>query len=170
MARQTSSQNTDGQFTGKHMLAAMVAFFGVIIAVNATMAWQAGRTWTGLVVKNSYVASQQFNKELANAREIAKRGWKSSVEYRNGRIVLKLATRDGSALDLTNLHVNIGRPAFEQEDQTLKFVRIDAGHYEIKRKLAPGNWALRIEGGTGKRSYRRDARIAVSASQSDDHG
>ncbi|RWK14298.1 FixH family protein, partial [Mesorhizobium sp.] len=48
-------------FTGRHMLAIILAFFGVVIAVNLTMATLANTSWTGLVVENTYVASQQFN-------------------------------------------------------------------------------------------------------------
>ena len=51
------------EFTGRHMLAIMLAFFGTIIAVNLVMAIFASRSWTGLVVKNSYVASQEFNEK-----------------------------------------------------------------------------------------------------------
>ena len=45
----------------------MLAFFGVIIAVNVVMATLASTSWTGLVVENSYVASQEFNRK-ADAR------------------------------------------------------------------------------------------------------
>ena len=50
-----TSHNAEKQFrfTGYHMLAIMVAFFGVVIAVNLTMATFASRSWTGLVVENS---------------------------------------------------------------------------------------------------------------------
>ena len=46
------------EFTGWHMAITMIAFFGVIISVNLTMAILASSTWTGLIVKNGYVASQ----------------------------------------------------------------------------------------------------------------
>ena len=48
-------------FTGRHMLAAMLGFFGVVIAVNVVMATLAAKTFSGTVVDNSYVASQQRN-------------------------------------------------------------------------------------------------------------
>ena len=63
-----------GEFTGRHMLAAMLAFFGVIIAVNITMAVFAQTSWTGFVVRNSYVASQEFNGKVAAARAQAALG------------------------------------------------------------------------------------------------
>jgi nitrogen fixation protein FixH len=56
------------------MLFSMVAFFGVIITVNMIMARFAVTTWSGLVVPNTYVASQQFNAKAAQSRAIAAQG------------------------------------------------------------------------------------------------
>jgi nitrogen fixation protein FixH len=50
------------------MAAIMVAFFAVVIAVNVYMARLASSTFTGVVVENSYVASQHFNRWLDEAR------------------------------------------------------------------------------------------------------
>ena len=63
------------QFTGWHMAGVLCLFFGTIIAVNMVLAVNASTTWTGLVVKNSYVASQHYNETLAAAARQAKRGW-----------------------------------------------------------------------------------------------
>ena len=54
-------------FTGRHMFATLVVFFGIVIAVNFTMASYATTTFGGLVVENSYVASQKFNRWLDEA-------------------------------------------------------------------------------------------------------
>ena len=63
---------TTGPFTGRHITIIMVAFFAVVIAVNLLMARYATSTFGGVVVENSYVASQNFNKwldeELVKAR------------------------------------------------------------------------------------------------------
>ena len=56
------------RFTGWHMTAIMFAFFGVVVSVNMLMATLATRTFGGTVVENSYVASQSFNRWLAEAR------------------------------------------------------------------------------------------------------
>ena len=64
--RQT--HNGEWTFTGRHMLLVMVAFFGVTITVNLVLAFFATSSWTGLIVKNSYVASQEYNEKLAEAR------------------------------------------------------------------------------------------------------
>ncbi|HET9398451.1 MAG TPA: FixH family protein [Sphingomicrobium sp.] len=65
----------NGSFSGRHMTAILVAFFGVVIAVNFTMALFATRTFGGVVVENSYVASQKYNGWLDAARRQEQLGW-----------------------------------------------------------------------------------------------
>ncbi len=74
---------TQKPLTGWHVLAMLVAFFGVIIGVNLTMAYFANSTWSGLVVANGYVASQSFDKDLARAR--AQRRWAGPSASSTGR-------------------------------------------------------------------------------------
>jgi len=45
------------EINGGHVLVILVAFFGVIIAVNLTLAALAVRSWTGLVVENGQPTS-----------------------------------------------------------------------------------------------------------------
>jgi len=56
------------RFTGWHMTGILLGFFGIIVAVNFTMATLATRTFGGVVVQNSYVASQRYNEWLKAAR------------------------------------------------------------------------------------------------------
>lgn len=71
--------STKGQFTGRHITMILVAFFGIVIAVNVIMARFAISTFGGLVVENSYVASQDFNKWLAEADREKALGWKATL-------------------------------------------------------------------------------------------
>ncbi|MFN7052645.1 MAG: FixH family protein, partial [Gemmobacter sp.] len=52
-----------GQITGRQVFAFTAGAFGIIIAVNVLMAYKAVSTFPGLEVKNSYVASQNFDTE-----------------------------------------------------------------------------------------------------------
>ena len=63
------------EFTGRHMAAILVAGFGVVIAVNLMMARFAVSTFGGVVVENSYVASQEFNTWLERAAQSRAIGW-----------------------------------------------------------------------------------------------
>jgi nitrogen fixation protein FixH len=64
------------------MLFSMVAFFGVIITVNMIMARFAVTTWSGLVVPNTYVASQQFNTQAELNRGRSRPGISMSLSTR----------------------------------------------------------------------------------------
>jgi nitrogen fixation protein FixH len=149
------------EFTGWHMLIVMVAFFGVIVAVNVTMAVLAGRTWTGLVVKNSYVASQHFNEGLAAARRQAARGWSSSLGYADGQLAFSLVDRDGKPVVIDGLKVWLGRPAFEQQDRRADLVYVGEGRYRAKVDLGAGPWEVAVTGGAGEQSYRSVSRLTV---------
>ncbi|MCY3984505.1 MAG: FixH family protein [Roseovarius sp.] len=150
-----------GEFTGKHMLIFMCLFFGVIIAVNITMATLASGTWTGLVVKNSYVASQQYNAELMKARDMRKAGIHSEIKYDNSTLTLTFKNREGNIPTAINLAAEIGRPAFESEDRMLPFVSCAEDCHELKVDLEAGSWLVKITGQLDGKFYRRDARLHV---------
>mgnify|MGYP001818010228 CR=1 FL=1 len=160
----SDSKNGEWEFTGWHMLFIMLAFFGVIIAVNVTMAVLAGHSWTGLVVKNSYVASQHFNEDLVEARRQAARGWTSKLVYGEQHFACALKDRNGEPVVLDDLKVSVGRPASEGQDRTVALRHVGEGRYRGDVALEPGIWMVRITGGAGENAYRRDSRIKVPAS------
>ena len=63
------------RITGWHAAAGLVAFFGLVIAVTLTMAVYATTTFGGVVVDNSYVASQKYNGWLKAAERQRALGW-----------------------------------------------------------------------------------------------
>jgi len=148
-------------FTGRHMLFAMLAFFGVIIVVNLTLAVFANKSWTGLVVKNSYVASQVFNRELEQARIQAARGWTGSITYRDGSIVLSLVDKAGQPVLLDTSIVQIGRPAFEQVDHQVAMLHQGNGIYHANDMLKPGIWQISVRGTSSRGDYRLDTRLII---------
>ncbi len=151
------------QFTGRHMLLLMLAFFGVIIIVNLTMATVASRSWTGLVVKNSYVASQAFNRELEQAKLQAARGWTGAISYRDGAVVLSLTDKAGQPVILDSSVVEIGRPAYEQADHRVAMVHQGNGIYHAKGSLQPGIWQISVRGTSSQGDYRLDSRLIIKA-------
>ena len=136
-------------FTGRHMLAAMVAFFGVIVAVNLAMATFAMKSWTGVVVQNSYVASQEFNDRAEAGRAQAALGWQSELAYSNGELRYRLVHDNGSAVALTNLQVTLGRPAYEADDATIVLAPTDGGGFGSNIKLGDGQWIVRVSAEAG---------------------
>jgi len=152
------------RFTGKHMLALMLTFFGIIVVVNFYMATMASKSWTGLVVKNSYVASQQYNGELERASEQKARGWHSDVGYGAGQLVLTLRDKDNKIIPFESVQAEVGRPAYEQQDRVIQFLPLSTGRNKIMLQLEKGLWSVRITGLADGQTYRRDIRMYVDGS------
>jgi nitrogen fixation protein FixH len=133
-----------GRFTGTHMLIALLSFFGVVIAVNVGMAVISSVSWTGLVVDNSYVASQEFEaKRLAHEAQV-KAGWLATFVYGPGVARLVIVDGAGKTVDLGNVTLKINRPVGGHDDQTVTFTRDTLGGYSADVALAPGVWQAKI--------------------------
>jgi|GEM_PF-324437 len=137
-------------FTGKHMLFVMLSFFGVIIIVNLTMATLATKSWTGLVVKNGYIASQRFNKNQEAHEKLIAAGWQSALEYNNGLFSLTL-TKNSKVLANCVVTALLNRPVHENDNQRLQFKyshterQQAGGHYIVRNQLKPGRWNLEVQ-------------------------
>jgi nitrogen fixation protein FixH len=152
----------EGEFTGRHMLYIMIAFFGVIIAVNLVLVWVAARSWTGLVVENSYVASQNFNEELAAAREQEKLGWKSGLTATIDAAHVRITGGEDRPVTGLSVELKLSRPASLADDQSLSLSETTPGEYSAQAKLGPGVWNAELIalGPSGER-FRMMHRIFV---------
>jgi nitrogen fixation protein FixH len=126
--------------TGRKVLAIAVAAFGVIITVNLVLAWQAVKTFPGLEVKNSYVASQTFDAD--RAAQVAL-GWTLDAGYSDGALVLAFRGADGAPVDIGRLEVLVGRTTEARDDVTPEF-RQNASTFTAPLDLAPGKWLVRV--------------------------
>ena len=133
-----------GEFTGRHMAIIMVAFFGVIIAVNLTMATLASRSWTGLVVKNSYVESQKFNAKLSNSRAQTALNWKGVFSQTKGGVQFELRLASGKAVVADKVVAILRRPATEVLDERIVLQPLDKGIFAGDIKLDSGAWTAEI--------------------------
>ncbi|WP_413629785.1 FixH family protein [Novosphingobium sp. JCM 18896] len=124
------------------MVAILVGFFAVVIAVNVTMARLAGATFGGVVVDNSYVASQHFNRWLDEAATERALGWKADFgRAADGRVTLTLAGPDAAA----TVEAVARHPLGHARDVVLHFVPAGAGRFVSAEKLPAGRWRLRLE-------------------------
>lgn len=133
-----------GEFTGRHMLLTIVGFFGVVIAVNVTMAVVSSVSWTGLVVQNSYVASQEFEtKRLAHIAQ-QEAGWRASLGYAGGTALLSVVDAAGAPVDLDEPVLQMNRPVGGHDDQRVALSRRPDGVYAGPVALGPGVWEARV--------------------------
>lgn len=149
------------QFKGYHLAIIMLCFFGVIMTVNFSMAYIATSHWTGLVVKNSYVASQLFNDELKAAKRQKELGWSSHFTYRLGNLTVGMKNAKGAPLHATSVKAKIGRPAFEALDHQVEFSSFSKGLFQVENHLEPGLWHVVLSADIDGAPYRRDIRLYV---------
>ena len=131
-------------FTGRHMLLTTVAFFGVVISVNVTMAYLAVSSWSGLVVENTYVASQEFNGKAAAMKAMAASGIVGSLSLKDNGIHYDIRNRDGSPADVDTVTANFKRPVGDHEDFQVTFHQLSTGRFEASHPLAPGDWIVEV--------------------------
>ena len=154
-----------GEFTGKHMLAIMLAFFGVIIAVNLTMATFARTSWSGLVVQNSYVAGQHFNRLAEEGREQAALGWAPAFAVEGGVLRFALADAEGKTVRLESGIASLRRPVGDADDAEVALVAAGDG-LEAALGVADGAWIVEIHAVAGaeaglERPWRETRRIQL---------
>jgi nitrogen fixation protein FixH len=141
----TAHTPSAGQFTGKHMLFVILGFFGVVIGVNVTMAVISSVSWTGLVVDNSYVASQEFEqKRLAHEAQV-KAGWVATFTYYLPGIArLIIVDGAGQGVDLGDVTLKINRPVGGHDDKLVTLGRDPRGGYTADIQLEPGVWQAKL--------------------------
>lgn len=128
------------KFTGKHALAVFVAAFGVIITVNLVLAYNAVKTFPGLEVKNSYVASQEFNERLKEHQAL---GWDIRAETKGGLLILHITDQTGAPVQVAELQAVVGRATHIKDDFSPEFT-FDGIAYAAPATLGRGNWNIRL--------------------------
>ncbi|WP_422370730.1 FixH family protein [Hoeflea sp.] len=155
------------EFTGRHMLLTMVAFFGVIITVNLMMARFAVTTWSGLVVPNTYVASQEFNTQAAQSRAIAALGYDVAFEPDAEGLIIVLTDARGEPAYASSLTASLRRPVGTDDDRELVFAADGAGRYRADGALAEGEWIAHVTAMRGDETiYKKGRRFHIGGNGS----
>ena len=129
------------EFTGRHAAIVFVGAFAVIIGVNFFLAYNAVRTFPGLEVGNSYVASQQFD-ERRTAQEAL--GWVVRAHATGGLVVLSITDATGAPVRVTELNATLGRATHVKDDFKPDF-QFDGTAYVAPVELESGNWNIRLD-------------------------
>jgi nitrogen fixation protein FixH len=144
--------------TGRKVLLIALAAFGVVIAANMALLFSATGSFSGLVVKNSYIASQGWDRKATAQQAL---GWTALAEYRNGALLVTMTGQDGSPVTGLNVVAIAGRPASDRDDVRLELVEKAQG-YTASLTLAPGGWQVVITGAdSGGNSFEAIARLHV---------
>lgn len=126
------------ELKGRHVTTMFVTGFSIIITVNLALATNAVRTFPGLEVANSYIASQSFDARRAAQEAL---GWRIEAGYSDGILNVAILDREGAPAPIEEISAHIGRPTEARDD-----IHLDLTRGAVPLDLAPGLWRLDLEG------------------------
>ena len=147
-----------GRFTGRHMAAILITFFAIVAGVNFLMARLALSTFGGVVVENSYVASQHYNEWLARADAQDRLGWDKSVTVHEERHVRLIVRKDGAPVEGLRIVATLRHPLGRAPARAMRFVAAADGALRSLEALPAGRWQLdlSVHCGADEARYRID--------------
>ena len=128
------------ELTGWHVLAIFGGGFAVIIGVNLMLAYKAVSTFPGLEVRNSYDASQTFDRDRAAQEAL---GWTVSADVTGTELSLSIDDNTGPVKAQITL-AKLGRSATKSDDITPVFRHDGTRFVADIPQLGAGNWNLRL--------------------------
>lgn len=139
------------RLTGPKVLAWLLGFFGLVMAVNGVFVYLALDSFSGLSTEQAYQKGLSYNETLRAGRAQRALGWRARVESewrgldRPARIDVTLQDRDGAPLAGLSLSGNLRWPVKEGSDRALTFTDLGDGRYAGEAVLPyPGNWDLSL--------------------------
>ena len=146
----TAAAASPRRLTGRVVLAMLLAFFGVVAAVNAVFIVLAMRSFSGVSAEGAYQRGLAWNHELAAAAAQKARDWRVQVEAEraDGDVKLRVVVADAAGRPLEGLAVRaaLRRPASQGHDVSVELGASGRGSYAADVGLPlRGQWDLRLE-------------------------
>jgi nitrogen fixation protein FixH len=153
-----------GEMTGAKVLIWLVAFFGVVFAVNTVLVRAAISTFGGVETTSSYQAGLKFETDVATAQRQDALHWQVAgklVRDKAGLAALDVAARDEKGAPLAGLTADarLAHPADERLDHVIPLRPAGAGSFRGSAEAPAGQWDLVID------LYRGEARVFRSRSR-----
>jgi nitrogen fixation protein FixH len=136
------------RWTGWTVLLSLLAFFGVIFAVNGVMVYEALSTLSGVDTDSAYQAGLQYEQEVAQAEKQDTRHWQIDAKLTPAAPGerLDLSARDASGRPLGGMQamVTFERPTDRRLDRNVVLVQDGTGRFHGNAAVEAGQWDLVI--------------------------
>jgi nitrogen fixation protein FixH len=133
------------------VLVGLLAFFGVVFAVNGVFVYLAMDSWPGLTTEAAYEQGLAHDQSLAEAEAQAQRGWYSDLTIAplaggNGqRVTARMTGKDDDALESLTITVTLVRPVGDETAVSAVLNHQGGGLYRADVALPhPGRWRAEI--------------------------
>lgn len=133
---------------GWHVGAGVVAFFAIVITVDAGFLIAAYRSHPGQVAPRPYESGLVYNAELERLRAQEALGRRAGAAARPEGLEVVIQDRDGRPLAGLRVSATLQRPATEQGRTELVLSEAAPGVYAAPHALS-GAWDVRIEAAAG---------------------
>lgn len=153
------------EWTGRHVLAALLLSFAVVVGINGYFIFAAERTYPGEDVSRPYLQGLEYNRILdAHVRQAAL-GWHATIAGvrdadGTAAIALTLADRSGAPLSGVRLSGILRHPMDEERDRSIVFVGEGNGRYVGRVAHAgAGRWDVVVMARSGHEPFEAKRRI-----------
>lgn len=148
-------------FTGRKALAVIGGGFAIVIAVNVALAVFASRSHPGLVVENSYVASQKFNGWLEQGRAQKALGWTVAANADPLKLTVTATNALGAPLTGLTAVASLEHPLGAEPTRNLPLVETAPGTYTAPHGLSAGQWLSEVRLSRGNDRYYLATRLHI---------
>lgn len=154
------------ELTGKHVLAMLLVFFGIIITVGSVFTTLAVKSFRGEDVKQSYRQGVDYNRTLDARAAQSELGWQASINVtgtaQDRTFIVQVTGRGDQPLRDVELTGRLRHPADSTLDRPLAFTSTDDGVARADLSGLYGQWTVQAEvvnsEGALKFSYDLDLR------------
>jgi len=141
---------------GWHVLAAFVAFFAIVIAVDTGFVIMSIRSFPGQVSVTPYEDGLVYDRKLAQLAAQERLGWRATAAAEPGAVVVEMRDRAGAPLSGLAMTGKLERPATEAGRLILRFQETSPGRYVVRPGPLNGAWDLSAAA-TGRHDERFEA-------------
>jgi len=133
--------------TGRTVIICLIAFFGVIFAMNFVMIRVAISSFSGVETESSYKAGLSFKNDVAAAHAQDALHWSVEASIQRGEpkgILITALDGKGQFLSGLTAQVRLAHPTDKRNDLAMDFVETSTGRFRSLTPLPEGCWDLVI--------------------------
>jgi nitrogen fixation protein FixH len=155
------------ELTGRAVLLWLIAFFGVVFAVNGWLVQAATSTFGGLDTPSSYQAGLRFESEIGRAERQQALHWQVDGTLKRdgaGEAVLDVSVRDAQGQPISGLSADatLEHPANAGLDRVIHLAKIGSGAFHGVAQGRAGQWDLIVDFYRGgERMFRSRSRVSL---------
>jgi nitrogen fixation protein FixH len=151
------------ELTGKHVLAMLVVFFGIIISVSIVFTTLAVKSFRGEDIKQSYRQGVDYNQTLATRAAQNELGWQAATNVigaANDRaLIIQINGPSDQSLHELDVTGRLRHPVDSTLDHPLEFTSLENGRARADLSGLYGQWTVQAIASNGEDALQFNSTI-----------